>query len=415
MIGVFTLEQTNRLKYVLDFCFKEKGEEYKLINTEAEWNSFDGVKLNYSNLSVDCDYEIEPSGLLSETDIDKYLKLEKPSAKLTLRGDADMLSVIFYIISRYEEYQGYNRDSHGRFTSDQSHQSLHGVLKEPICDHIVHKLWRKLGLNYEQVLDRFEFVPSFDIDVAWAYKNRPLWRKLGAFKYGRIGERIAVLFGLKKDPYDTYSKIVEISAKLNRIICFAPVGDYGKMDKNISHKNENYRSLLRGLNSDGGMGLHPSYASYMDVDKIQEEKERIEEILGHKMEKSRFHFLRLDIPESYRLMIELGFKKDYSMGYADSPGFRAGTSFPFYFFDLETNEKKDYLIFPFAYLDNSYKDYVKIDIDEAIEDAADLMNQVKSVGGLFMCVWHNHSISDKGEWKGWYELLKKTVEWGKPE
>lgn len=415
MIGIFTLKNSNRLKFVLDFCFKEKGEEYKLISSEEEWRKFEGTKFNYSNATVDCDFEIEPSSLLFESDIDKYLKLELVGEKLALRGDTDMLGVIFYLLSRYEEYLDHQKDQHGRYTSDQSAQTELGVLREPVCDQIVMKLWRKLGLEYQLVKDRFECVPSFDIDVAWAYKNRPFWRKLGAFKHGKITERFAVLLGLKKDPYDNYSKIIEISSLVNRIICFAPVSDYGKFDKNISYKNENYRSLIRGLNSDGGMGLHPGYDSYLDADKILEEKERIENILGHDMKKSRFHFLRLDVPKSYRIMIDLGFTKDYSMGYADNIGFRAGTSFPFYFFDLGKNTRQDYLIFPFMYLDNGLKDYLKLSKDEALEQVEKMMDQVREVGGLFMCIWHNHSISDKGEWKGWYEVLKKTVEWGKQQ
>ena len=415
MIGIFTLKSSNRLKYVLDFCFLEKGEEYQIIDSEDQWLEFEGVKFNYSNLSVDCDFEIEPSGLLFETDIDKYLKLEMSGKKLSLRGDTDMLGVIFYLLSRYEEYLDHEKDQHGRFTSEQSMQSELGVLREPVCDYIVMKLWRKLGLDYQSVKDRFECVPSFDIDIAWAYKNRPLWRKLGAFKNGRIFERLGVLLGLKKDPYDTYSKIIEISSIVNRIICFAPVSDYGKNDKNISYKNENYRSLIRGLNSDGGLGLHPGYNSYMNPEIISVEKERIEDILGHDMKKSRFHFLRFEIPRSYRLMIELDFTKDYSMGYADNVGFRAGTSFPFYFFDLTTNTRQDYLIFPFVYLDNGLKDYMKLSPERALELVQKMMNHVKEVGGLFMCIWHNHTITNKGEWNGWYEVLQKTVEWGKPQ
>lgn len=413
MTGVFISKKSNRLNYVLDFCFTQKGEEYVLINTVKEWELFEGSKLNYSDQQVECDYEIEPGSLLYETDIDKYLKLELTDRKLSLRGDTDMLAVIFYILSRYEEYQEHQKDLHGRFTSDQSNQTLIDVLREPVCDQIVMKLWHKLGLDYEPVKNQFECVPSFDIDVAWAYKNRPFWRSLGAFKHGKLVDRLGVLLGLRKDPYDNYSKIIEISSRINRIICFAPVSDYGRLDKNISHKNENYRSLIRGLNSDGGMGLHPGYQSYMKPDIIDEEKRRMEEILGHEIKKARFHFLRFEIPRTYQLMIELGFTKDYSMGYADNVGFRAGTSFPFYFFDLESNQQKDYLIFPFVYMDSAFKDYMKIDPKEAMSITEDLINKVKEVGGVFMCIWHNHSISDKGEWKGWYQLLQQTVEWSR--
>ncbi|MBD3637149.1 MAG: hypothetical protein HUJ25_07350 [Crocinitomicaceae bacterium] len=413
MLAVFAKHITPRLIYVLDFCFKEKGYDYVIVANEEDWTANEESTLNYSDLQLDCDYAIEPLGLLTENTIDPLLKLEKISNKLALRGDTDPLSVIFYILSRYEEYQPHEKDVHGRFTAEQSSQKILNVLKDPVCDQIVQKLWRKLGLNYQDVKERFELVPSFDIDVAWAYKHRPFWRKVGAFSKGKITERIAVLLKKRKDPYDTYGKIMEVSSKLERIISFAPVSDYGKWDKNISHKNEAYRSLIRGLNSSGGMGLHPGYQSHLHPEIIKEEKRRIEEILGHEMNKSRFHFLRMELPKSYQVMISLGFNKDYSMGYADHIGFRAGTSFPFHFFDLEKNKAYDYLIFPFAYLDSAFKDYMKLSPEEALEEVEELMLKVKDVGGLFMCIWHNHSINDKGEWENWAQVLDKTVEWGR--
>lgn len=413
MIQIFAEHPTNRLKFVLDFCFKEKGQDYILIHQHEDWDPGDDTALSYSNQQMDCDYAIEPLGLLNESDIDPFLKLEKYGEKLTLRGDSDPLSVIFYILSRYEEYQEHQADQHGRFLSTSSAQFELNVLHSPICDIIVRKLWQKLGLDYQPVKEKFEFVPSFDIDVAWAFKHRPLWRRIGALKNGQFLQRLGVLLFGEKDPYDTYNKIVEISARVDRIICFAPLSDYGPYDKNISHKNEHYRSLIRGLNADGGMGLHPGYQAHLNEDILQEEKARIEEILGREMVKSRFHFLRLDVPSSYPLMIKIGFKKDYSMGYADQVGFRAGTSFPFYYFNLNTNETTDYLIFPFAYLDNAFKDYLKLDVDSAILQMKDLVNEVKEVGGVFMCIWHNHSINDQGEWKGWYKLLEETIKCAK--
>lgn len=413
MISIFTPKKSERLTFVLDFCFKEKNLEYELITSAEEWNNSNSTKFTYSKEIMDCDYAVEPSGLLFEEDIDEHLKLEKEGDKLMLRGSKDPLSIIFYLLSRYEEYQPHEKDKHGRFASSQSQQTALGYLYDPVVDRIVLKLWHKLGLDYNVILGGFECVPSFDIDVAWAYKNRPFWRIAGAFSKGNFAERVGVLVGGKKDPYDTYSEIVRISTEVDRIICFSAVSDYGPLDKNIDWKNDHYRSLIRGLNSTGGMGLHPGYASFLNAIKIGEEKERMEEILGHDVKKSRFHFLRFEIPTSYQLMIEEGFTKDYSMGYADNAGFRAGTSFPFYFFDLSKNCRTTYLLFPFCYMDSALKDNLKLGMAESEELIKKLMDEVKNVGGLFMCIWHNSSITDKGEWSNWLELLNKTVQWSK--
>ena len=220
-----------------------------------------------------------------------------------------------------------------------------------------------------------------------------------------------VLLNRKKDPYDTYSEIVHISTKLNRIICFSLLSDYGKYDKNISWKNQEYQSLIRGLNSSGGMGIHPGYNSFLKADVQLKETKRLEQIVGHEITKNRFHFLRYEIPKSYQILLENGIKKDYSMGYADNVGFRAGTSFPYYHFDLAKNESSNLLVFPFAYMDSALKDYLKLDISKAQEKVKNLIDEVANVGGLFMCVWHNSSITDSGEWEGWKSILDFTVDY----
>ena len=33
-----------------------------------------------------------------------------------------------------------------------------------------------------------------------------------------------------------------------------------------------------------------------------------------------------------------------------------------------------------------------------------MIDEVKSVGGVFMCIWHNRK-----KWKGWFDVLKYTI------
>jgi len=157
------------------------------------------------------------------------------------------------------------------------------------------------------------------------------------------------------------------------------------------------------------MGIHPGYFAHLNPEQIKKEVKRLEEITGHEIVKSRAHFLRIQIPESYEMLINEGIKREYSMGYADDIGFRAGTSFPYYFFNLNTNEATDLLVFPFAYMDCAFKDQLKLSPDESIVEIKEMINEVKSVGGVFMCIWHNSSITDRKPWKGWFDVLKYTI------
>lgn len=409
MILVFSEKSTSRLNYVLKFAFNDKGKEYKIINDPEDFENQDGIKLNYSNLQLTANYTIEPSSLLFEEDINPSYKLEKEADGLSLNKQSDELSIVFYILSRYEEYVNPKKDEIGRFCAKDSDLYQLDLIENPLCDQLIKELWYRLGVDYQEVLKRFECVPSFDIDVAWAYKGRPIWRTLGSMIVHGGEGRLKVLMNRQKDPYDTYSEIITYAAQLDRIICFALLSDYAPKDKNINWKNFEYQSLLRGLNSSGGMGIHPGFNSFLNVKKQREEIGRLEHIVGHEVVKSRFHYLRFQIPESYDILLQNGIKKDYSMGFDDHVGFRAGTSFPFNFFQLKENKETDLIIFPFTYMDSTLKDRMKVNPSGAIEKVDKLIEKVAAVGGLFMCIWHNHTINNRGEWEGWKKVLDHTV------
>ena len=410
MISVFSEHITPRLKYVLDFCFDLKGFEYTIVTNSNEWGKIKKYRINYSHLPVPCDLLIKPHDLLFEEGVREDIKIDYADGELSVDGMKDPLALIFWMLSRYEEYLPYQADQHDRYKAVNSQLVKHGVQHRPMADILVKTIWAKIELDYSIVEKGFQCVPSFDIDVAWAYKNRNLVRRVGAvLKSGKLRERIRVKLGKEQDPYDTYAHINQISTKVQRIICFALLGDWSKYDKNIHWKNENLHSLLRGLNSSGGMGIHPSYESYLKPGKIEKEISRLEQIVGHEIVKSRQHFLRLRLPESYEQLIELGIQREFTMGYADEIGFRAGTSFPFNFFNLRTNQATNLLVFPFAYMDSVLRDHKKLTPEQSIPVIEALVNEVKAVGGVLMFIWHNSSINDLGEWKGWKAVLDHNI------
>lgn len=413
MINIFSEHITERLLYVLDFCFREKGEEYTVITSKDEWNLLENRHVNYSNQAIISVLQIIPEGILFESEIHVRKQLGYVDGTLKIDGVADLFGVIFYLLSRYEAYFNLNSDGHGRITANNNTLVNLELHHQVVVDRRVKELWQQLNLDYAIVTEKYSLVPTFDIDVAWAYKQRKFIRSVGAVLKGKKPfERIKVLTGIKKDPYDTYAEIREIAAKTEEIICFVLLGDWGKYDKNIHWQNEAYGSLIRGLNLEGEVGIHPSYASHLNMDKVQEEIRRLEEITGHEINLSRQHFLRLQIPETYQILSKLNIADDFSMGFADQAGFRAGTCFPFHFFDLKHNRKTTLKIHPFAYMDSALKDYLNLSPDAAMRLIESLLCEVKAVGGAFHFVWHNSSIHNTGEWKGWKAVLDFTVKTG---
>jgi hypothetical protein len=167
------------------------------------------------------------------------------------------------------------------------------------------------------------------------------------------------------------------------------------------------------LADDYSIGIHPSFASNNDVAILKKEIERLSGILNREVSISRQHFLKLEFPKTYLNLLELGIREDYTLGFADRPGFRAGTSVPFYFFDLDSEQETPLLLHPVTVMDATLKNYLKLNPEEGLNLAIQYLETVRTYGGQFMPLWHNESLSESFDWIGWsmvYEQLIKTTE-----
>ena len=142
------------------------------------------------------------------------------------------------------------------------------------------------------------------------------------------------------------------------------------------------------------------------------ETARLSKILKLEVERSRQHFLKLILPETYRNLINNDITHDYTMGYAEIPGFRASICTPFPFFDLDQDAQTNLIIHPFMVMDGTLHDYMKLSPQKAIATIIELINEVRKVGGTFIPLWHNQSLNEESDWKGWLEVYVKMVEEG---
>lgn len=413
MVIIFSEHITNRLDYVLNFVFKSKGVDYIVTKSLETFNQSRFIKINYSNLDLKANKQICPHGLLFKSEIEELSDLKFDKNKWFIDGLVDEFSIIFYFLSRYEEYVIEARDEHDRFSSKQSFITKNNRLDKPNVDLIVKGIFQDIGLDYSSIQDQFKMVLSFDIDSAWAFKNKGVVRSFlsdmkDLSKGKNVIQKIRVRRGFKKDPFDTFDYIKDLSENYE-VICFFLLGDWGKYDKNISWKNGHFKKLIQEITEYSQVGIHPSYQSYLKPEIVKKEIERLEVMAGKKVEKSRQHFLKLKIPQTYQQLIKLGIKVDYSMGFADGYGFRAGTSFPFNFFDCELNQETDLLVYPITYMDGTLNEYFNLSKDEAKQVVERLKAEVKSVGGLFVPLWHNETIGETGKWEGWLDVFESNL------
>ena len=167
--------------------------------------------------------------------------------------------------------------------------------------------------------------------------------------------------------------------------------------------------LINDMAANSALGLHPSYGSFGNADRIEGERNDLQEIIGSSVNSTRFHYLRFRLPKSYRNLIRAGITDDYSMGYASETGFRAGTARSFRWFDLEKNERTALKIHPFVYMDGTLHEYLHLSLSEAQKRVSELYDEVKSFGGDFIFIWHNETIGDYKKWEGWSSILDHTL------
>jgi len=208
------------------------------------------------------------------------------------------------------------------------------------------------------------------------------------------------------DTYDYIEKVIQ-NNKVETIFFFQ-LGNYGVFDKNIPLKKP-LVNLIKRLSKIGKIGIHPSYFSNTISHELTREITRLEQVLGENITLSRQHFLKLKFPETYENLIINDITIDYTMGFADQIGFRAGISVAYPFFNLLTNKQRPLMIQPFQCMDGTLKDYLKFSPDEAVEQVKKIKKTIQEVQGTFVSIFHNSSLTDVGEWKGWREVYEEKL------
>lgn len=430
MLKIFVENKSNRLLYVLDLVLNQVGGiQYEIVTDAAELKPDDQV-INYSGRQISGSFQIHPHGLLFEKDIQVYdIPFEYRSDSFLVSifptefDDLgfDIFSASFYITSRYEEYRKFEADEHGRYTSVNSLQKKVGILKRPIVNIWVEEFKRLLSekwkLSYPEPR-KFQVINTIDVDVAFAYSAKGWVRSVGGLSKeiltGHLTaakKRLIAVSGKEKDPLDTYDYIREVAQQYEReSIFFLLLGDYKKpYDTANNYNSVAFKNMVKHLTQFSEIGIHPSYFSYLNESKLQKEIARLKALAPVEKIIARKHFLRLSIPDSYRLMEKAGISEDYTMGYADEVGFRAGLCSPFQPFDLLLDRPLNLMVHPFAYMDGTLKDYMKLSPEESKQKVQFLKEQVRNVNGEFIGVWHNTSLTNEGEWKGWREVFELSL------
>jgi len=230
-----------------------------------------------------------------------------------------------------------------------------------------------------------------------------------------IEKRPYHLFSLfnKTNPYWAFDKIMEIEKRYDvrstffflketkKLEIFNP-STYGLSLGYYDFNKPEIAEIIKKLDEGGWeIGLHGSYDSYKDKKLLLKEKRDLEKVLGKPIVGVRQHFLNLDIPRTWKIQQEIGFKYDASFGYRDRIGFREDKTFPFKPFN------DNFLEIPLTIMDSALFSFYKSD-EERWEKVIDILNFAEKKRGIITLLWHQRVFNEK-EFPGWAMMYEKII------
>jgi hypothetical protein len=311
----------------------------------------------------------------------------------------DLLSSILLTLSRLEELESGETDRHGRFPAARSLAAREGFLNRPIVD--------EYGLALEQVLQ--EMLPgwtplprtlkvrlTYDIDQIGVF---PDWRTVVEHAIRRhdlratVGDLWAGVTG--REP--TCLKLVRECAQLAMThgldaAFYWMAARPSRRDRGYDPRHPRIRAMIDWLKAVGfEVGVHPGYQTFRCPEKLAREVETLRELSGEGPVGGRQHYLRW-CPDTWRDWEDLGLAYDSTVGYAEQPGFRAGTCIPYRPWVLAEGREARLLEIPLIVMDVTLVGYLRLPLDECLARVLELVTRCRQVGGVFTLLWHNQNL-----------------------
>ncbi len=356
MLLVYTHKITSRVTYIFKhICTRRLGLAISFTSKVEDFVAHDGPKLSYTLKQLGNELHIKSSDLLFEQGIyDADIKVsdwdEVPCFFAIREAEAplpyDIFAASFYLLSRYEEYLPHVKDEFGRYPHSESLAATSNFLKTPVVDIWIQRFEQLLESTFSDLdLRRAHYETHIVLDILQAFKFRKLGflRAVGGFfrdvyrlRFRENLMRIRVLLSLRRDPYDTFGWIINMQKQSTKPFhVFFQLGDYGDKSKNIKYSKRSFQTLFKMVADYCETGLLVSSQAAATITPLMVERKRYEDIGHRPLERVRLSDNRINVPHAYRALIDQEINEDYTMGYPDTAGFRAGTSCPFLFYDLD--------------------------------------------------------------------------------
>jgi len=149
------------------------------------------------------------------------------------------------------------------------------------------------------------------------------------------------------------------------------------------------------------VGLHGSYESPRDPDRLRAEKRVVEAVLGEGIVGGRQHYLNLAVPETWEHYRDMGLRYDASLGSSDRYGFQHG-------YGVKRPFGDEFVVFPLTMMEQSIPDPGE-DFDAAWAACESVLQEAVENDAVMTVLWHPRHFSED-EFPGYARVYRRLVE-----
>lgn len=421
-VKIYSSSDSPRLNYIADLIFREiLGLSWEIVTDRRKIGKCPVI--NYSTEEIRGSFRITPAPILFETGVrTQEIKIEEwnglpvffrctPDSGIPF----DIFGASFYMVTRYEEYLDFVPDEFGGFRAADSLAFRHGFLGQPVVDLWVKELAKALVRKYNSLVFRrneYKALITINVDEPFAYLGKSVFGDISGFFHditatkGQASHRLGCLVKEEKDPYEVIDYIISSAKNAGAgTRFFFPVGDHSSYDRNPSWKNDDYRKLIISTTRKTVTGIRTSFKASVNTRELTKEVMRFKAITGNQVISGRFNILKLSMP-ALKNLSDAGICEDYSMGFRDEPGFRAGIARPFFFYDISAERISKMRLIPFQFLDITFSGSEETDPAPVMQEIRKSIAAVREAGGFFVSIWHNTTLLETVECQVWRDLFE---------
>ena len=327
----------------------------------------------------------------------------------------DIVAASFYMLTRWEETVIENKDEHNRFLAIDSLAHKNNFLHRPIVNEYVEILYHTLksfGLDQIRKVRKYTTLATHDVDRPFLWDST-----LGKIK--SIGASLLIRRNKEEiklraqnivrgtDPFDTFDLLMDMSESIGeKAHFFFMAGGETEFDNFYQLGQPTVINLIKRIKKRNHcIGIHPSYNTYRDLDKLNSEIDILQKATGTKVSSSRQHYLRFDVSNTWNILDKSNVEWDSTMCYADVAGFRSGICYSYPVYDIVKREQLSLIEKPLIVMDTTLLRYEKLQVKQALSRVENLQNEVRRYNGNFVFLWHNSSFNSQ-EWVRYEEVFK---------